>query len=51
MVLLGGDLFHENRPSRKSLYQVIRALKLNCLGEKPCEMELLSDPNQENTDK
>ena len=43
MVLLGGDLFHENKPSRKSMYQVMRSLRKNCLGMKPCELEFLSD--------
>jgi double-strand break repair protein MRE11 len=44
MVLLAGDLFHENKPSRKSMYQVMRSLRMNCLGDKPCELEMLSDP-------
>lgn len=43
MVLLAGDLFHDNKPSRKAMYQVMRALRMNCLGEKPCELEMLSD--------
>ncbi|KAH8684623.1 Mre11 DNA-binding presumed domain-containing protein [Tricladium varicosporioides] len=43
MVLLAGDLFHDNKPSRKSMYQVMRSLRQNCLGEKPCELEWLSD--------
>lgn len=43
MVLLGGDLFHENKPSRKSMYQVMRSLRKHCLGMKPCELEFLSD--------
>ncbi|KOS22921.1 Double-strand break repair protein mus-23 [Escovopsis weberi] len=43
MVLLAGDLFHDNKPSRKSLYQVIRTLRKNCLGMKPCALEFLSD--------
>lgn len=46
MVLLGGDLFHENRPSRKSMYQVMRSLRKHCLGMKPCELEFLSDANE-----
>jgi len=46
MILLGGDLFHENRPSRKSMYQVMRSLRRNCLGMKPCELEFLSDANE-----
>nr|CAA57765.1 rad32 [Schizosaccharomyces pombe] len=43
MILLGGDIFHDNKPSRKALYQALRSLRLNCLGDKPCELELLSD--------
>lgn len=43
MVLLAGDLFHENKPSRKSMFQAMRSLRLNCLGDKPCELELLGD--------
>lgn len=46
MVLLGGDLFHENKPSRKSMYQVMRSLRQNCLGDKPCELEFLSDASE-----
>ncbi|OIW22942.1 DNA repair exonuclease [Coniochaeta ligniaria NRRL 30616] len=46
MVLLGGDLFHDNKPSRKSMYQVMRALRKNCLGPKPCELEFLSDAHE-----
>ncbi|KAF2842205.1 DNA repair exonuclease [Patellaria atrata CBS 101060] len=46
MVLLAGDLFHENKPSRKSMYQVMRSLRMNCLGEKPCELEMLGDPSE-----
>ncbi|RDW66031.1 hypothetical protein BP6252_09666 [Coleophoma cylindrospora] len=45
MVLLAGDLFHDNKPSRKSMFQVMRSLRMNCLGEKPCELEMLSDAN------
>ncbi|KIW12841.1 DNA repair protein (mre11) [Exophiala spinifera] len=46
MVLLAGDLFHENKPSRKSMYNVMRSLRLNCLGDKPCELEMLSDESE-----
>ncbi len=46
MILLAGDLFHDNKPSRKSLYQVMRSLRQNCLGEKPCELEWLSDASE-----
>lgn len=43
MVLLAGDLFHENKPSRRSMYEVMRTLRINCLGDKPCELEVLGD--------
>jgi double-strand break repair protein MRE11 len=46
MVLHAGDLFHENKPSRKALYQVMRSLRMNCLGDKPCELEMLSDASE-----
>ncbi|KKZ65222.1 double-strand break repair protein MRE11 [[Emmonsia] crescens] len=46
MVLLAGDLFHENKPSRKSMYQVMRSLRINCYGDKPCELEMLSDASE-----
>ncbi|KKF92503.1 Double-strand break repair protein mus-23 [Ceratocystis platani] len=46
MVLLGGDLFHDNKPSRKSMFQVMRSLRKNCLGMKPCELEFLSDAQE-----
>ncbi|QBM89641.1 double-strand break repair protein MRE11 [Metschnikowia aff. pulcherrima] len=45
MVLQGGDLFHVSKPSKKSLFHVIQLLRLNCLGDRPCELELLSDPS------
>ncbi|CDF87259.1 probable Double-strand break repair protein MRE11 [Zygosaccharomyces bailii ISA1307] len=46
MILQGGDLFHVNKPSKKSMYQVMKSLRLGCMGNKPCELELLSDPSQ-----
>lgn len=45
MIVQGGDLFHVTKPSKKLLYHVIQALRLNCLGDRPCELELLSDPS------
>ncbi|ODV88944.1 hypothetical protein CANCADRAFT_28330, partial [Tortispora caseinolytica NRRL Y-17796] len=43
-ILLGGDLFHSNEPSRVSMYRVLTALRETCLGDKPCELEFLGDP-------
>lgn len=45
MILQSGDLFHVNKPSKKSMYHVMRSLRLNCMGDRPCELELLSDPS------
>lgn len=45
MILQGGDFFHVNKPSKKSLYHVMKSLRLNCMGDRPCELELLSDPS------
>ncbi len=46
MILQAGDLFHINKPSKQSLFHTIRILKKACLGDKPCELELLSDASQ-----
>lgn len=43
-ILLAGDLFHENRPSRTCMHQVIALLREYTLGDKPVSFELLSDP-------
>lgn len=45
MIIHGGDLFHINKPSKKSMYHVIKSLRSNCMGDRPCELELLSDPS------
>ena len=45
-ILLAGDLFHENRPSRDCLYQVMALLREYTLGDKPVEIELMSDPDE-----
>jgi len=37
-LLLGGDLFHENKPSRHCMQQTIELLRKYCLGDKPCEV-------------
>jgi len=43
MILLGGDLFHDNKPSRKVLYCTMELLRKYCMGSKPCPIEFLSD--------
>ncbi|KAL1925579.1 uncharacterized protein VTP21DRAFT_462 [Calcarisporiella thermophila] len=43
LILLGGDLFHDNRPTRRTLYQTMKLLRQYCFGNKPVEFEILSD--------
>ncbi|KAI7936265.1 hypothetical protein MJO29_015568 [Puccinia striiformis f. sp. tritici] len=43
MLLLAGDLFHENRPSRASLYSTIASLREYCLNDRPVHIELIGD--------
>ncbi|WVF68869.1 DNA repair protein (mre11) [Kwoniella sp. CBS 6097] len=43
-ILLAGDLFHENRPSRACMHQTIALLREYTLGDRPVSFELMSDP-------
>ncbi|KAK6746446.1 hypothetical protein RB195_012506 [Necator americanus] len=43
MVLLGGDLFHENNPSRDMQHRVIQLLRQYCLNNREVGLEFLSD--------
>ncbi|RKP19244.1 DNA repair exonuclease, partial [Rozella allomycis CSF55] len=40
LLLLGGDLFHDNKPSRNTLFRVLELFRK---GEKECSFQLLSD--------
>lgn len=42
-ILLGGDLFHENKPSRKVLHDCISLMRKYCMGDRPVQFEFLSD--------
>uniref|UniRef100_A0A2K6LD83 Double-strand break repair protein n=1 Tax=Rhinopithecus bieti TaxID=61621 RepID=A0A2K6LD83_RHIBE len=42
-ILLGGDLFHENKPSRKTLHTCLELLRKYCMGDRPVQFEILSD--------
>jgi DNA repair exonuclease SbcCD nuclease subunit len=45
-VLLGGDLFHENHPSRTTMLRAMAVLKKYCLNDRPVAFEVLSDQSQ-----
>ena len=45
-VLLGGDLFHENKPSRQSYMKCMDILRKRCLGDRPISFQLVSDAKQ-----
>lgn len=42
-VLLAGDLFHENKPSRSTIYRTMQLLRKYCFGDRPVNIEILSD--------
>ena len=44
-ILLGGDLYHDNKPSRRTLLGSMELLRKYCLGDRPCPVEFLSDPS------
>lgn len=43
MVLLGGDLFHDNKPSRLTLYKAVSLLRTYCFGDDPIQFQIVSD--------
>ncbi|XP_040902184.1 double-strand break repair protein MRE11 [Toxotes jaculatrix] len=42
-ILLGGDLFHDNKPSRRCLHNCITMLRQYCMGDSPIRFNILSD--------
>ncbi|XP_030739609.1 double-strand break repair protein MRE11 [Globicephala melas] len=42
-ILLGGDLFHENKPSRKTIHNCLELLRKYCMGDRPVQFEIISD--------
>ncbi len=43
LVLLGGDLFHDNKPSRRTVVRTMKILSAACLGDRPIAFRVLSD--------
>jgi double-strand break repair protein MRE11 len=44
MVLLGGDLFHENKPSRLAEKKCISILRKHVLGDRPIALQVPTIP-------
>lgn len=42
-MLLGGDLFHDNKPSRETLYRTIELFRKYCFGDRAINLQILSD--------
>jgi double-strand break repair protein MRE11 len=40
-----GDLFHDNKPSRATLYSAMALFREYCWGDRACPLEMLSDPS------
>lgn len=50
-LLLGGDLFHDNKPSRKTLQRTMELLRDNCLGSKEVLFTITSNQHENFHDK
>ncbi|XP_077578972.1 double-strand break repair protein MRE11 [Stigmatopora nigra] len=42
-ILLGGDLFHENKPTRRCLHTCTSMLRKYCMGDSPIQFNIISD--------
>lgn len=42
-VLFAGDMFHENKPSRRTLHATMELLRIYCFGDQPIFIEVLND--------
>ncbi|KAL2918977.1 meiotic recombination [Polyrhizophydium stewartii] len=51
MILLGGDLFHDNKPSQRSFHTAMTLLRQYCLGDRPCHIDILSDQSENFPDR
>jgi len=46
LVLLSGDLFHENNPSRRTYYKTMDIFRRYCMGPDPVLFRIISDPRR-----
>jgi double-strand break repair protein MRE11 len=45
-VILGGDLFHDNKPSRPTIIRAIDLFNKYCLSDSPVQFQVVSDQQQ-----
>ena len=45
-ILQGGDLFHENKPSRKVLLSTMEQMRRYCVGDRPVHFRVVSSPEE-----
>ncbi|KAJ1639356.1 Metallo-dependent phosphatase-like protein [Pavlovales sp. CCMP2436] len=50
-LLLAGDLFHDNKPSRKTMQRCMELLRDNCLGSREVRFTITSNQNENFHDK
>jgi double-strand break repair protein MRE11 len=46
MVLLAGDLFHDNKPSRLTMFKAMNIFRRYCMGKNPVSIQILSDQKE-----
>jgi len=46
LVLLSGDLFHENKPSRRTYHKTMDIFRRYCMGPDPVLFRIISDPKR-----
>ena len=45
-MLMAGDMFHENRPSRYTMFSTIELLRKYCVGHDPVYFEILNEQSE-----
>lgn len=45
-ILLAGDLFHHNKPSRKTLHSTMQLIRKYCFGDKSVPFQFISNPSE-----
>eukprot|EP01129_Flabellula_baltica_P005317 TRINITY_DN1916_c0_g1_i1.p1 TRINITY_DN1916_c0_g1~~TRINITY_DN1916_c0_g1_i1.p1 ORF type:complete len:658 (+),score=153.95 TRINITY_DN1916_c0_g1_i1:29-2002(+) len=45
-ILHGGDLFHSNKPSQKTIYKTMKSIRQYCFGNKPIDITIHSDQSK-----